>query len=96
MYGPMFSYFDTCIGIGPIVCKLPNMMRKSLIATMLSPDTKGLNFLPDLEKLSAHQLLLTKALSLVDPNENLLANIKKNQGKLSHQIQFNNYSSILR
>lgn len=45
---------------------------------MLSPDTKGLTFLPDLEKLSAHQLLLTKALSLVDLNENVLANtIKK-------------------
>lgn len=44
---------------------------------MLSPDTKGLNFLPNSEKLSAHQLLLTKALSLVDLNENLLVNIKK-------------------
>lgn len=67
---------------------------------MLSPDTKGLNFLPDSEKLSAHQLLLTKSLSLVDLNENLLANIikekTKTQGKLSHQIQFTNYSSSLK
>lgn len=65
---------------------------------MLSPDTKDLTFLPDSEKLSAHQLLLTKALSLVDLNENLLANIikEKNQDKLSHQIQFTNYSSSLR
>lgn len=53
---------------------------------MLSPDTKGLNFLPDAEKLSAHQLLLNKALSLVGLNENLLANIikEKLQGKISH------------
>lgn len=65
---------------------------------MLSPDTKGLNFLPDSEKLSAHQLLLTKSLSLVDLNENLLANIikEKKKGKLSHHIQFTNYSSSLR
>lgn len=65
---------------------------------MLSPDTKDLTFLPDSEELSAHQLLLTKALSLVDLNENLLANIirEKNQDKLSHQIQFTNYSSSLR
>lgn len=28
MYGPMFSYFDTSIGIGPIVCKLPNMLQE--------------------------------------------------------------------
>lgn len=48
-----------------------------LIAAMLSPDTKSLNFLPDSEKLSAYQLLFTKALSLVDLNENLLVNIKK-------------------
>lgn len=65
---------------------------------MLSPDIKDLTFLPDSEKLSAHPLLLTKALSLVDLNENLLANIikEKNQDKLSHQIQFTNYSSSLR
>lgn len=65
---------------------------------MLSPDTKGLKFLPDSEKLSAHQLLLNKALSIVGLNENLLANIikEKLQGKLSHQIQFTNYSSSLR
>lgn len=52
---------------------------------MLIPDTKGLNFLPDSEKLSAHQVLLTKALSLVDLNENLLVNIKKenNSGEAS-------------
>lgn len=51
---------------------------------MLIPDTKGLNFLPDSEKLSAHQVLLTKALSLVDL-ENLLVNIKKenNSGEAS-------------
>lgn len=48
-----------------------------IIAAMLSPDTKSLNFLPDSEKLSAYQLLFTKALSLVDVNENLLVNIKK-------------------
>lgn len=65
---------------------------------MLSPDIKDLTFLPDSEKLFAHPLLLTKALSLVDLNENLLANIikEKNQDKLSHQIQFTNYSSSLR
>lgn len=28
MYGHMFSYFDTSIGIGPIVCKLPNMLQE--------------------------------------------------------------------
>lgn len=51
---------------------------------MLIPDTKGLNFLPDSEKLSAHQVLLTKALYLVDL-ENLLVDIKKenNSGEAS-------------
>lgn len=59
-----------------------------LIAAMLSPDTKSLNFLPDSEKLSAYQLLFTKALTLaiVDLNENLLVNIKKEKVKLPHQI----------
>lgn len=28
MYGSMFSYFDTSIGIGPIVCKLPYMLQE--------------------------------------------------------------------
>lgn len=55
---------------------------------MLSPDTKGLNFLPDSEKLSAHQLLLNKALSLVGLNENLLANIIKEKLQVSFHIRF--------
>ena len=48
-----------------------------LLAAMLSPDTKSLNFLPDSERLAAHQLLMTKALSMVDKNRNLLLDIKK-------------------
>ena len=48
-----------------------------LLAAMLSPDTKSLNFLPDSERLAAHQLLMTKAFSMVDKNRNLLLDIKK-------------------
>lgn len=62
---------------------------------MLSPDTKGLNFLPDSEKLSAHQLLLTKSLSLVDLNENLLANIiKEKKIRVSFHIIFSSPTTL--
>ena len=46
------------------ICKRMTDEEIPLMAAMLSPDTKNLNFLSESERISAHQLLLTKALSV--------------------------------
>ena len=46
------------------ICKRITDEEIPLMAAMLSPDTKNLNFLSESERISAHQLLLTKALSV--------------------------------
>lgn len=53
------------------ICKRITDEEIPLMAAMLSPDTKNLSFLSEAERISAHQLLLQKALAISNVNLNI-------------------------
>lgn len=53
------------------ICKRITDEEIPLMAAMLSPDTKHLSFLSEAERISAHQLLLQKALAVSNVNLNI-------------------------